>query len=166
MALRQCPGCGKQMPDWARDTCPACGTNIRKRKNSLVPFMAVGSIAVILIIVIAALFMMPSPSQLSPPTPNPTITPTIPEPPMGNIAVTAVRQAASNIVFTFNGGTASVDIADFTINLNGAVQPTRLGGTTGASISIKSTGTPGSDHVVVVANFKNGSQKVVLDKMV
>jgi hypothetical protein len=166
MALRSCPGCGKRIPDWARDNCPSCGETIRKKKNSLMPLIAVAGIVLIIIAVIAALFLLPQAPTPPPPPVTPVPTPTIPQPPVGNIAITAVRQGAGTIALTFIGGTAASDVANFTVNLNGAIQPTRLSGTVGTSMSVKSGGSAGSDHIVVVAFYKNGAQKVVLDKAV
>ena len=130
------------------------------------PVVAVAGIALIVIAVIAALWLMPPPPPPSSPPVTPVPTPTPPPLPIGNVAVTAVRQGAGTIALTFSGGTAASDVANFSVNLNGAVQPGRLGGTVGASMPVKSTGPAGSDHVIVVAYYKNGAQNIVLDKMV
>lgn len=130
------------------------------------PLIAVAGIAVIVIVVIATVFLIPSPPTPPIPPPSPTTTPTHPQPPVGNIAINAVRQGAWTIALTFIGGTAAYEVVNFTINLNGGLEPTKLAGTVGGSMMIKSSGTAGSDHIVVVANYKNGAQNVVLDKMV
>jgi len=130
------------------------------------PLIAVAGIAIIVIVVIAALFLVPPPPSPPTPPPSPTPTSTQPLPPMGTIVITAVKQGAGTITLTFIGGTAASDVANFTVTLNGGVLPTRLSGTVGGSMPVKSTGSTGSDHIVVVANYKNGAQNVALDKMV
>jgi hypothetical protein len=81
------------------------------------------------------------------------------------IAVTAARQG-TNIMIIVSGGPGLADAGNFTIQLNGVAQAGKLAANAGASSTVSSTGAPESDHLVIVANYKNGAQSVVLDKFV
>ena len=82
-----------------------------------------------------------------------------------NVGVTATQSDANNVTFTFQGGPD----ADLVTNLTATV-----GNTTGdpqGNVTIGKTwtmnnATTGRDHVVVVAEFADGTQQVVLDTYV
>lgn len=164
----KCPSCKREIPGWARETCPNCGMPISKKKSSLVPYLVAGVIVVVIIAVFYLFFMTP-PSQnqqpcltCNPQTPSLTHVPT---PPPGTITVTGVRQG-SNILVTVMGGTGLTDASNFTVQLNGVDKPEKLAVNAGASARVSSIGAPGSDHLIIVANYKNGAQQVVLNKNV
>jgi archaeal type IV pilus assembly protein PilA len=87
-----------------------------------------------------------------------------------NIAVTATKQG-QNVTVTNNGGP---DIADLT-NFNSTLYPanggtsqsdtTNMTKTVGSITKFASSGV-GKDHVVIVANFNDGTKQVVLDTYV
>jgi hypothetical protein len=163
----KCPSCKKEIPEWSRGTCPNCGASVKKKKSGALPYVALG--VIIAIVVIYLLWPPPQSSCMSPicgnVTPTPTITPhptACPDP----IAVTAVRQAGSSIIVTNSGGTGNSCVNNFTILVNGVANPQVLAPNAGAMVSIKSTGTSGTDAVVVVGNYKNGAQQVILRKSV
>jgi len=163
----KCPACKKEIPEWSRNSCPNCGASIRKKKSAMVPYLAV----CVIIAIIAIIFLMqPSPPPCTTPgcgniTPTPTIT-TRPTPCPDPIAITAIRQAGSNIVVTTAGGPGISCVNNFTVQVNGVANPQILGPNAGAMVSIKSTGAAGTDSVIVVGNYKNGAQQVVLQKLV
>ena len=163
----KCPSCKKEIPEWSRDSCPNCGASIKKKKSALLPYLALG--VIIAIVVIYFLIPPPPSSCMSPScgnvTPIPTVTPR-PTPCPDPIAVTAIRQAGSSIIVTNSGGTGNSCVNNFTILVNNVPNPQVLAPNAGAMVSIKSTGTSGTDAVVVVGNYKNGAQQVVLRKSV
>jgi len=162
----KCPSCKNEIPGWAREKCPNCGMPIHKTKNSLVPYLAAGVIVVVIIAVIYLLFIAPHFQNqqpcltCNPPTQLPTHVPT---PPPGTISVTGVRQG-STIMVTVMAGNGLTDAGNFTIQLNGVTLSEKLAANAGTSVRVSSAGAPGSDHLIVVTNYKNGAQQVVLNK--
>jgi len=163
--VMRCPSCKKEIPEWARDSCPECGEIIMKKKSAVLPWIGLGLI--IAIVVIIFLIPPPPPPCTSPGcgvvTPVPAITPR-PAPCPDPIAITAIRQGRSNIIVTNRGGAGNSCVTNFTILVNGVANPQALGPDAGSMVSVQAAGTTGKDSVVVVGNYKNGAQQVVLQK--
>ena len=84
------------------------------------------------------------------------------------VGVSAVRFNQTHITVTFNGGEKADQLNWLNITVNGAIRPSvgTFGSTTplGVGNSTTVTGnTSGNDHVIVVGNFADGTQQVVLD---
>jgi hypothetical protein len=163
----RCPACKNEIPEWARDSCPNCGASIKKKKSAVLPYIALG----VIIVIVSLIFFMPTPPPTCPPsgcgnvTPTPKIT-IRPTPCPDPIAITVFRQAGSSIIVTNAGGPGISCVTNFTVQVNGVANPQILGANAGSMVSIKSIGAAGTDSVVVVGNYKNGAQQVVLQKSV
>jgi hypothetical protein len=166
----KCPSCNKPLPGWARESCPNCGSPIRKPRSSLTPFIAVAGVLIIVIIVVVLLvFMPPSAGQAqNTPTYNDT-----PKPSQGNgqsgafktipnIPISMQKQGTNKIVVTNIGGPDTNTVSDFVVTVNGAVAPGKLGVTPGQSLIVTTTSHP--NNVIVTANFKDGTSFVVSNK--
>ncbi len=82
-----------------------------------------------------------------------------------NVGVTATQSDANNVTFTFQGGPD----ADLVAKLTTTVGDTTVGPSGNVTIGKTWTvnnATTGRDHVVVVAEFKDGTKQVVLDTYV
>jgi FlaG/FlaF family flagellin (archaellin) len=84
------------------------------------------------------------------------------------IAVTAVRSNATAISITYNGGERTDQLNWLNITVNGAIRPSlgTFGSTTPLRVGNSTTvtgNTSGNDRVIVVGNFADGTQQVVLD---
>jgi len=83
-----------------------------------------------------------------------------------NVAVTTSVNNTQHVVMTFQGGADAALVKNLTMTINSTpnsgcviVDP-EVGQSNGSTDKI----TPGSAHVVIVANFNDGSSQVVLDK--
>ena len=162
----KCNSCNKEIPGWARETCPYCGTPIRSKKNTVLPYLVI-VIFVVLVIGIGYMYVMvwsPGPS-IGAVSHFDTPPPTVPTPPAGTISVSGVRQGP-NIVVTVMGGSGLAEADNLTVSLNGVVQPQKIAASAGSSVKIVSAADRGSEQLLVVANYKNGAKMVVLNQMV
>jgi hypothetical protein len=166
----KCPSCNKPLPGWARDSCPSCGSPIRKPKSSLTPFIAVAGILIMIIVIVALLVFMPPPAGQ---TQNVQAFNDPQKPPQGtgpggafkampNIPISMQKQGTDKIVVTNIGGPDTNAVSDFVVTLNGAVVPGKLGVTPGQSLIVATPTHPNT--VIVTANFKDGTSFVVSNK--
>jgi flagellin-like protein len=84
-----------------------------------------------------------------------------------NVAVTA-QQIGSNVTVTLTGGPDVTSLSSINVTCypsTGASVTGTLGTTVGDTVSL-ACGTGGSDRVVVVATFQDGTQQVLLDTTV
>jgi flagellin-like protein len=84
------------------------------------------------------------------------------------VGVSAVRFNQTHITVTFNGGEKADQLNWLNITVNGAIRPSlgTFGSTTSLGVGNSTTvtgNTSGNDHVIVVGNFADGTQQVVLD---
>jgi len=77
------------------------------------------------------------------------------------VAATA-RQTGSDIVVTWQGGQDNGYVSTYAIT-NETHTVTVPDNTVGNSTTITGGGTSGNDHIIVVANFTDGTQQVILD---
>nr|MCX6684601.1 hypothetical protein [Methanoregula sp.] len=133
-------------------------------KRSRLPWLIIGGI-IILVIIVAALFLIsPSSQPIKIPAPaiiSPTdfVAPTAPQPPSCTVAINGQKVPPSSIQLEVMANTCSAgEIAELTVSVNGA-QKGKLDASPGASGTF--AGTSGTNSVTVVAKFANGSEKVV-----
>jgi flagellin-like protein len=77
------------------------------------------------------------------------------------VAATA-RQTGSNVVVTWQGGQDNGYVSTYVIT-NETHSVTVPDNTVGNSTTLQGAGTAGNDHIIVVANFTDGTQQVILD---
>jgi hypothetical protein len=133
-------------------------------KRSRLPWLIIGGI-IILVIIVAALFLIsPSSQPIKIPAPaiiSPTdfVAPTAPQPSSCTVAINGQKVPPSSIQLEVIANTCSAgEIAELTVSVNGA-QKGKLDASPGASGTF--AGTSGTNSVTVVAKFTNGSEKVV-----
>lgn len=164
-----CRKCGEKYPEW-RESCPKCGSRPavqeKKAAGSLLPYIAAVSIIVIIAAAYVTLIVIPG-------SPQPVVTPAT-EPalfsgssagadsPANSPALTATKQAGGKILITVMGGHSLSDVSNFEVRLNGVVVPAVLVPNAGASMSID--GTKGTDQLIIVAKYTNGSEAIVLNQ--
>ena len=91
-----------------------------------------------------------------------------------NMAITAQKSAASGspiIILTNNGGPDASQVTTFVVTREGSAITAPTGSalvTLGTSVgdTVKAFGTSQKDHVIVTANFNDGSSQVMLDTYV
>ena len=81
------------------------------------------------------------------------------------VAVTASQQG-TGITLTFQGGPDANDVEAFTWSVDNEPATGVLGTTVGSTITEADVGDENKNHVVVTAEFKDGSFQVVLDTYV
>jgi len=133
-------------------------------KRSRLPWIIIGGI-IILVIIIAALFLL-NPSSLPVKIPAPSsisatdfVAPTAPQPPSCTIAINGQKVPPSSIHLEVMANTCIAgDVTALTVSVNGAQK-----GTLDASPGAIGTfaGTSGTNSATVVAKFANGAEKVV-----
>jgi flagellin-like protein len=83
-----------------------------------------------------------------------------------NVAVTTSINNDQHVVMTFQGGADAASVKNLTMTINSepnagcVIESPKVGASKGSNNTI----TAGSAHVVIVANFNDGSSQVVLDK--
>ena len=133
-------------------------------KRSRLPWLIIGGI-ILLVILVAALFLS-SPSQQPVTIPSPAIifstdfvAPTAPQPPSCTIAINGQKVPPSSIQLQVMANTCIPgDITELRVSVNGA-QKGMPGASPGASGTF--AGTSGTNAVTVVAKFGNGAESVV-----
>lgn len=78
------------------------------------------------------------------------------------VAVT-VQTVNKNIIITYQGGLDADKLLFSTVILNGIKQGKILLNTPGDTITLESTATTSTDHVVVIGLFKDGSSQTIFD---
>jgi hypothetical protein len=137
-------------------------------KRSRLPWLGIGGI-ILLVILIAALFLSsPSPQQKSLPSPaiissTDFVAPTAPQPPSCTIAINGQKVPPSSIQLQVMATTCITgDVTGLRVSVNGA-QKGMLDASPGASGTF--VGTSGSNSVTVVVKFTNGAEKVVFQSV-
>jgi len=133
-------------------------------KRSRLPWIIIGGI-IILVIIVAAVFLM-NPSSLPVKIPAPSsisstdfVAPTAPQPPSCTIAINGQKLPPSSIQLSVMANTCIAgDITGLTVSVNGAQKGT-LDASPGASGTF--AGTSGTNSVTVVAKYANGAESVV-----
>jgi len=122
-------------------------------------------IRIILVIIVAAVFLMnPSSQPVKIPAPSSIsaidfVAPTTPQPPSCTIAINGQKVPPFSIQLSVMADTCIAgDVTALTVSVNGA-QKGMLGTSPGASGTF--TGTSGTNSVTVVAKFANGAEQVV-----
>jgi len=138
-------------------------------KRSRLPWLIIGSI-ILLVILVAALFLSsPSPQPVTIPSPaiissTDFVAPTAPQPPSCTIAINGQKVPPSSIQLQVMANTCIPgDITELRVSINGA-QKGMPGASPGASGTF--TGTSGTNTVTVVARFANGAESVVYEGLI
>jgi len=138
-------------------------------KRSRLPWLIIGSI-ILLVILVAALFLSsPSPQPVTIPSPaiissTDFVAPTAPQPPTCTIAISGQKVPPSSIQLQVMANTCIPgDITELRVSINGA-QKGMPGASPGASGTF--TGTSGTNTVTVVARFANGAESVVYEGLI
>ena len=133
-------------------------------KRSRLPWLIIGGI-ILLVILIAALFLTsPSPHPVTIPSPaiissTDFVAPTAPQPPSCTVAINGQKVPPSSIHLQVMANTCIPgDVTELRVSVNGA-QKGMLDARPGASGTF--AGTSGSNTVMVVARFANGAESVV-----
>jgi hypothetical protein len=133
-------------------------------KRSRLPWLIIGGI-ILLVILIAALFLFsPSPQPVTIPAPSiisatDFVAPTASQPPSCTVAINGQKIPPSSIQLQVMANTCiSGDVTGLRVSVNGA-QKGMLDTSPGASGTF--TGTSGTNTVTVVAKFGNGAESVV-----
>ena len=133
-------------------------------KRSRLPWLIIGGI-ILLVILIAALFLFsPSPQPVTIPAPSiisatDFVAPTASQPPSCTVAINGQKIPPSSIQLQVMANTCiSGDVTGLRVSVNGA-QKGMLDTSPGASGTF--TGTSGTNTVTVVAKFANGAEEVV-----
>jgi flagellin-like protein len=80
-----------------------------------------------------------------------------------NIALTAQKVGAGNVIVTNNGGADSGDVTSFAVTSGGvSVLTTSLTSQVGSTSTFTGS-TTSKDHIIVTATFNDGTKQVVLD---
>jgi len=135
-------------------------------KRSRLPWLIIGGI-ILLVILIAALFLVsPSPQPITLPAPafissTDFVAPTAPQPPSCTVAINGQKVPPASIHLQVMANTCITgDVTGLTISVNGA-QKGMPGARPGASGTF--AGTSGTNSVTVVAKFGNGAESVVYE---
>jgi len=163
MAKKTCPRCGTPLES-SRSFCPNCKTPLRK-PSPLTPFLVVGGIVAVIIIVFAVL-LLTSPAPSAPlPVPELTMLPTPgaaaqnPAPPSCTIALAGSKMPPSSVQIRVMTSTCTAgDVTELRVMVNGARKGT-LGSAPGTSGTFP--GTSGTNNVMVVAKYANGAEGIV-----
>ena len=138
-------------------------------KRSRLPWLIIGGI-ILLVILVAALFLSsPSPQPVNIPSPaiifsTDFVAPTAPQPPTCTIAISGQEVPPSSIQLQVMANTCIPgDITELRVSVNGA-QKGILDASPGASGTF--AGTAGSNSVAVVAKFANGAEEVVYQSLI
>ena len=138
-------------------------------KRSRLPWLIIGGI-ILLVILIAALFLFsPSPQPVSIPAPaiissTDFVAPTAPQPPSCTIAINGQKVQPSSIHLQVMANTCIPgDVTELRVSVNGA-QRGMLDANPGASWTF--AGMSGSNSVTVVAKFANGAESVVYQGLI
>jgi hypothetical protein len=138
-------------------------------KRSRLPWLIIGGI-ILLVILVAALFLSsPSPQPVTIPSPaiissTDFVAPTAPQPPSCTIAINGQKVPPSSIHLQVMANTCIPgDITELRVSVNGA-QKGMLDARPGASGTF--AGTSGSNTVTVVAKFGNGAESVVYQSLI
>ena len=133
-------------------------------KRSRLPWLIIGGI-ILLVIILAALFLSsPSPQPVTIPSPaiissTDFMAPTSPQPPSCTVAINGQKVLPSSILLQVMANTCIPgDVTGLRVSVNGA-QKGMLDTSPGASGTF--TGTSGTNTVTVVAKFGNGAESVV-----
>jgi predicted nucleic acid-binding Zn ribbon protein len=162
MAKKICSHCGASI-DTSRKICPKCRV-VMNEKSSLKPYLIIGGIIVIVILIAGVLLLSLSPQSVSMPVPAITVPPTAmavqaPIAPSCTIGITGQKVPPSSIQLRVMAGTCSAgEVTELKVSVNGVQQGT-LGTSPGASGTF--AGTSGTNNVIVVAKFANGAENVV-----
>jgi hypothetical protein len=138
-------------------------------KRSRFPWLIIGGI-ILLVILVAALFLSsPSPQPVNIPattgiSATDFVAPTAPQPPSCTVAINGQKVPPSSIHLQVMANTCIPgDITELRVSVNGA-QKGMLDASPGASGIF--AGTSGSNTVTVVAKFANGAEEVVYQGMI
>jgi len=138
-------------------------------KRSRLPWLIIGCI-ILLVILIAALFLSsPSPQPVTIPSPaiissTDFVAPTAPQPPSCTVAINGQKVPPSSIHLQVMANTCIPgDVTELRVSVNGA-QKGMLGTSPGASGTF--AGMSGSNTVTVVAKFGNGVKSVVYEGLI
>jgi len=133
-------------------------------KRSRLPWLIIGGI-ILLVILVAALFLYsPSSQPITIPIPaiissTDFVAPTAPQPPSCTVAINGQKIPPSSIHLQVMANTCIPgDVTELRVSVNGA-QKGMLDASPGASGTF--AGTSGSNPVTVVAKFGNGAESVV-----
>jgi hypothetical protein len=133
-------------------------------KRSRLPWLIIGGI-IVLVILVAALFLSsPSPQPITIPSPavissTDFVAPTAPQPPSCTVAINGQKVPPSSIQLQVMANTCIPgDITGLRVSVNGA-QKGMLD--TSPGVSGIFDGTSGTNSVTVVAKFWNGAESVV-----
>jgi len=138
-------------------------------KRSRLPWLIIGGI-ILLVILIAALFLSsPSPQPVTIPSPaiissTDFVAPTAPQPPSCTVAINGQKVPPSSIHLQVMANTCIPgDITGLRVSANGKQK-----GMPDASPGASGTfgGTSGSNSVTVVAKFANGAEEVVYQSLI
>jgi hypothetical protein len=133
-------------------------------KRSRLPWIIIGGIIILVIIVAAVFLFNPSLQPLKIPasasiSATDFVAPTAPQPPSCTIAINGQKVPPSSIQLSIMANTCIAgDITELAVSVNG-VQKGILDARPGASGTF--AGTSGTNSVTVVAKFANGADKVV-----
>jgi hypothetical protein len=161
MAKKTCPHCGASI-DSGHTVCPNCRIAI-KEKSSMVPYLIVGGIIGVVILVAAVLLLLPAPQPTPQPAPQLTVPPTAAavqaaSPPC-TIAINGRKTLPATIQLQVMTSTCFAgDITELRVSVNGEQKGT-LRTSPGSSGTF--TGASGSNNVIVVAEYANGAESVV-----
>jgi hypothetical protein len=138
-------------------------------KRSRLPWLIIGGI-ILLVIIIAALFLFsPSPQQVTLPattgiSATDFVAPTAPQPPSCTVAISSQKVPPSSVRLQVMANTCITgDITALRVSVNGA-QKGMLDASPGTGATF--TGTSGTNTVSVVARFSNGAESVVYQGLV
>ena len=138
-------------------------------KRSRLPWLIIGGI-ILLVILVAALFLSsPSPQPVTIPSPaiissTDFVAPTAPQPPSCTIAINGQKVPPSSIQLQVMANTCIPgDITELRVSINGA-QKGMPGASPGASGTF--AGTSGTNMVTVVARFADGAESVVYEGLI
>ena len=138
-------------------------------KRSRLPWLIIGGI-ILLVIIIAALFLSsPTPQPVTIPSPaiissTDFVAPTAPQPPSCTVAINGQKVPPSSVHLQVMANTCIPgDITELRVSVNGQ-QKGMLDASPGASGTF--AGTSGTNSVTVVAKFANGAESVVYMGMV
>jgi len=133
-------------------------------KRSRLPWLIIGCI-ILLVILVAALFLSsPSPQPVTIPAPaiissTDFVAPTAPQPPSCTVGINGQKVPPSSIHLQVTANTCIPgDIAELRVSVNEA-QKGMLDASPGASGTF--AGTSGTNSVTVVVKFANGAEEVV-----
>jgi hypothetical protein len=160
MAIVTCPQCGTSLSD--TDTaCPKCGYLVKKAGRGRALYAITGIVAIIAIALIVLVTIQPLPTSLSFPFHEVTTTSLAhPETPVCTIVIESDRITGNQIELRYKTGDCPVtELAVFINNKeHGTLNPQ-------AGSSATFQGNAGTNTVMVIARFSNGSSGVVYQKL-